>query len=78
MNHFQTENSASIACQHLLPEKSKGPFGWAYRNFKQWCKNKNTDVSETMLLTYFMEKSATLSHQRDCGVDTPWLNQLFS
>lgn len=61
MSVSEVEESASIACLSLLPEKSKKRYESSYTLFKNWCQTKNNAAfSETTLLAYFLKKSTTL------------------
>lgn len=56
------EEAARIASASLLPEKSKTRYELAYDIFKKWCSGNNVgDVTENVLLAYFLEKSKTMS-----------------
>lgn len=49
---------ANNAIQNLLPEKSKNKYKGVYKNFQDWCSNKNVNsFTENVLLAYFNELS---------------------
>lgn len=52
------EESAALAVQSLLPVKSKDKYENAYRQFDDWCKERQVKViTEEVLLAYFEQKS---------------------
>jgi hypothetical protein len=54
------EESAALAFNSLLPEKSKEKSKKAYKDFENWCSEKRVKrVNEEVLLAYFEQKSRT-------------------
>lgn len=68
MDEFNEENdsrdmeeAANLACSTLLPEKSKIRYYQVYEAFCKWCTIKDIqEVSETVMLAYFEERSEIL------------------
>jgi Glu-tRNA(Gln) amidotransferase subunit E-like FAD-binding protein len=54
------EESAALAFNSLLPEKSKEKYKKGYKGFENWCSEKIVKhVNEEVLLAYFEQKSRT-------------------
>jgi Glu-tRNA(Gln) amidotransferase subunit E-like FAD-binding protein len=54
------EESAALALNSLLPEKSKEKYKKAYKKFENWCSEKRVKHgNEEVLLAYFEQKSRT-------------------
>jgi hypothetical protein len=54
------EESAALAFNSLLPEKSKEKYKKGYNGFENWCSEKIVKhVNEEVLLAYFEQKSRT-------------------
>lgn len=55
------EESAVLALQSLLPQKSEEKYKKAYKVFENWCLEKRVkDVNEEVLLAYFQQKAKIL------------------
>jgi hypothetical protein len=55
------EEAAKAASCSLLPTKSQERYKQTYENFIKWCATKDAEeISENVLLAYFLEKSNVL------------------
>jgi hypothetical protein len=56
------EESAALALNSLLPEKSKEKYKKAYKEFENWYSEKRVKhVNEEVLVAYFEQKSRTFT-----------------
>ncbi|XP_045472763.1 uncharacterized protein LOC123679295 [Harmonia axyridis] len=54
----EIRQAANDTIQNLLPEKSQNKYKTVYKNFQDWCSNKNIkSFTENVLLAYFSELS---------------------
>lgn len=54
----EIRQAANDTIQNLLPEKSQNKYKTVYKNFQDWCSNKNIkSFTENVLLAYFSEFS---------------------
>jgi hypothetical protein len=56
------EEAAKVASGSLLLTKSQERYKQTYENFIKWCATKDAEeISENVLLAYFLEKSNVLN-----------------
>uniref|UniRef100_A0A1Y1K2E4 Tyr recombinase domain-containing protein n=1 Tax=Photinus pyralis TaxID=7054 RepID=A0A1Y1K2E4_PHOPY len=74
----EIENAWSIGCASIIPEKSKSRYEAAYGSFLKWCESKcQTDISEKIVLAYFVQRSEGLKSPSSLWCDYSMLKSMI-